>query len=106
MSDIPQRPDARPARRSQGLPAASRDRRPSLVRPGAAPDDPFFRHIVNSMRNGVIAFHRDGRLALMNDEAYRVFGLTPTSADVGRPFADVLRERQAVIRVLASAFEL
>ena len=35
-------------------------------------EDPFFRHIVGSLRNGVIAFHRDGTLALMNDEAYRI----------------------------------
>ena len=26
------------------------------------------------MRNGVLAIHRDGTLALMNDEAYRIFG--------------------------------
>jgi signal transduction histidine kinase len=69
-------------------------------------DDTFFRHIVNSMRNGVIAFRRDGTLALMNDEAYRTFGLTPSPSDLGRPFADVLRERPEIIRVLSGAFEL
>jgi signal transduction histidine kinase len=58
------------------------------------------------MRNGVIAFRRDGTLALMNDEAYRIFGLTPSANDVGRPFADALRERQEIIRVLSGAFEL
>jgi signal transduction histidine kinase len=58
------------------------------------------------MRNGVIAFRRDGTLALMNDEAYRIFGLAPSEGDVGRPFADVLRERQEIIRVLSGAFEL
>ena len=58
------------------------------------------------MRNGVIAFHRDGSLALMNDEAYRIFSLARDANDVGRPFADVLRERPDVIRVLSSAFEL
>jgi hypothetical protein len=30
------------------------------------PEDRFFRHIVSSMRNGVIAFRRDGTLAVMN----------------------------------------
>jgi signal transduction histidine kinase len=70
------------------------------------PDDRFFRHVVSSMRNGVIAFHRDGTLVLMNDEAYRVFGLTRRDDDGGRPFADVLRERPTIIRVLSSAFEL
>ena len=58
------------------------------------------------MRNGVIAFYRDGRLALMNDEAYRMFGLTPSDGDVGRPFADVLRAVPAIVRVLGGAFEL
>jgi signal transduction histidine kinase len=74
--------------------------------PRLTPDDRFFRHIVSSMRNGVIAFRRDGTLALMNDEAYRIFGLRPAPGDMGRPFADVLRERPEVIRVFSSAFEL
>jgi len=59
------------------------------------------------MRNGVIAFRRDGTIALMNDEAYRVFGLTRSpNGDLGRPFAEVLKEWPAVIRVMSSAFEL
>jgi signal transduction histidine kinase len=49
---------------------------------GATADDRFFRHIVSSMRNGVLAIHRDGTLALMNDDAYRIFSLTKTSEDV------------------------
>ena len=58
------------------------------------------------MRNGVIAFRRDGTLALMNDEAYRIFALTRQPGDIGRALADVLQERPAIIRVLASAFEM
>ena len=58
------------------------------------------------MRNGVIAFRRDGTLALMNDEAYRMFGLTRGADDIGRPFADVLHDRPEVVRVLTGAFEL
>lgn len=58
------------------------------------------------MRNGVIAFRRDGTVALMNDEAYRIFGLTKDAADIGRPLADVLRGRPEVTRVLAASFEL
>jgi nitrogen-specific signal transduction histidine kinase len=77
--------------------------RPPQIAPG---EDPFFRHLVSSMRNGVIAFRRDGTLALMNDEAYRICGVTRRAGDIGRPFADVLHERPAVIRVLAAAFEL
>ena len=101
MPETPSRPDTRAVRRPQATRPLSR------VRPaGLAPEDRFFRHIVSSMRNGVIAFRRDGTLALMNDEAYRIFGLVREADDCGRPFADVLRERPAVIRVLSSAFEL
>ena len=74
--------------------------------PGLAPEDPFFRHIVNSMRNGVIAIHRDGTLALMNDEAYKIFSLSRKPGDVGRPFGDVLGARPDIARVLSGAFEL
>jgi sensor histidine kinase regulating citrate/malate metabolism len=35
------------------------------------------------MRNAVIAVHRDGTLALANDEAYRIFSLTPQPTDIG-----------------------
>jgi signal transduction histidine kinase len=58
------------------------------------------------MRNGVIAIHRDGRLALANDEAYRIFALTRTPGDLGRPFGDVFRSRPDLTRVLSAAFEL
>jgi PAS domain S-box-containing protein len=76
------------------------------VSPLRTTEDPFFRHIVGSLRNGVIAFHRDGTLALMNDEAYRIFGLTRRAGDIGRPFTEVLQPRPAVIRVLSGAFEM
>jgi signal transduction histidine kinase len=104
MSDTPQRPGFRPARRpARPAPSSEPARRP---RPVAEADDVFFRHLVKSMRNGVLAFHRDGRLALMNDEAYRIFGITRRDGDVGRSYAEVLRERPAAIRVLTGAFEL
>jgi len=69
-------------------------------------DDRFFRHIVNSMRNGVIAIRRDGTVALMNDEAYRIFGLVRDAHDIGTPFTEVLRDRPDGARALAAAFEL
>src|SRR5215217_2544839 len=104
MSDTPPRPGFRPARRiPRPAPAPDADRH-LTARPPAAADDAFFRHLVSSMRNGVIAFHRDGKLALMNDEAYRIFGITRAAGDVGRSFSEVLRERPAAIRVLATAF--
>jgi len=58
------------------------------------------------MRNGVIAIRRDGSIALMNDEAYRIFALTRGPEDVGRPFTEVLKGRPDVQRVLAGAFEM
>jgi nitrogen-specific signal transduction histidine kinase len=70
------------------------------------PDDRFFRHIVSSMANGVLAVRRDGTLALMNLEAYRIFALTPDPEDIGCPFADVLGSRADVVRILTAVFEL
>jgi len=106
MPDMPQRPDGRPPRRPTSAPApTNRPERRAALRLTSA-DDTFFRHIVSSMRNGVIAVRRDGTLALMNDEAYRTFDLTPSPDDLGRPFADVLRDRPEIIRVLSGAFEL
>jgi nitrogen-specific signal transduction histidine kinase len=101
MSDTP-RP-SRTARQPGSLkPAVSRRAGPAR----RTEEDPFFRHIIGSLRNGVIAFHRNGTLALMNDEAYRIFALTRRAGDIGRPFTEVLQERPAVIRVLAGAFEM
>jgi len=58
------------------------------------------------MRNGVLAIYRDGTVALMNDEAYRIFSLTRSASDVGRPFSEVFRDRADLIRVLSGAFEM
>lgn len=69
-------------------------------------DDAFFRHIVAGMRNGVLAITRDGRLAIINDEAYRIFGVETRPDDLGQPLMQVLREHPDVVRVLTGAFEL
>jgi signal transduction histidine kinase len=82
--------------------AAVSARRP----PTALPDDRFFRHIVSSFRNGVIAIHRDGTLALINDEACRIFSIASSANHLGRPFTDVFRHRPEVVRMLSGAFEL
>ncbi len=78
-----------------------RDRPSALGDPGGK----FFRQMVISLRNGVLAITRDGRVAAMNDTAYRVLGLRPRPGDVGRPFADVLRPCPEISRLLASAFD-
>jgi len=58
------------------------------------------------MRNGVIAIQRSGALALMNDEAYRIFALTRGDDDIGKPAADLFRQRPELVRVLSAAFEM
>lgn len=79
--------------------------RPAGARAGRL-DDRFFRNLVGSMRNGVIAIHRNGTLALMNDEAYRIFSLPRGANDIGRSFSDVFRERPELVRVLTCTFEM
>ena len=87
---------------AHGLPGETSARAPAAATVG----DRFFRDMVASMRNGVLAVTRDGVIAVMNDEAYRIFGLTPIADDIGRPYADVLRMHPDMVRVIASAFEL
>jgi len=72
----------------------------------AGTTDAFYRHIVAGMRNGVLAITRDAHLALINDEAYRIFSVTAQPDDVGQPIATVLRDHPDVVRVLAGAFDL
>jgi signal transduction histidine kinase len=72
----------------------------------AGTTDAFYRHIVAGMRNGVLAITREARLALINDEAYRIFGVAARPDDVGQPVASVLRDHPDVVRVLAGAFDL
>jgi signal transduction histidine kinase len=100
---MPRRPEGRRVRRS---PAAGVTTVRPVAKRAATPDDRFFRHLVSSMRNGVIAIHRDGTLALMNAEAYRIFSLTRRASDIGRSFGDVFHDRPDLIRVLSGAFEL
>src|SRR4029079_15412730 len=95
----------RRTRKPAATAAPAPDRR-RLPRSGPAPDDRFFRFIVSSTRNGVIAFRRDGTLALMNDEAYRIFGLERSPDDLDKSVADVLRDPREIGRLLTTAFDL
>src|SRR5262249_31336843 len=103
MSPMAKRSDLG-ARRRPGVPTPTPVQ--AVPRRSPAPDDRFFRHIVDSMRNGVIAIRRDGSLALMNDEAYRIFALSRGADDLGRPFTEVLGERPDIVRVLSGSFEM
>jgi signal transduction histidine kinase len=72
---------------------------------GVVPDG-FYKDMVWNLRNGVVAITRDGRVAVMNEIAYRVLGLTPHGRDIGKPFAEVLKDVPDVARIVAGAFEL
>jgi PAS domain S-box-containing protein len=93
-------------RRSPARPVARRRTVATKTATPTTTDDRFFRHLVRSMRNGVITIHRDGTLALMNDEARRIFGLPQGADDTGRPFGDLFKERPDLVRVLSGAFEM
>jgi signal transduction histidine kinase len=58
------------------------------------------------MRNGVLAVTREGRLALINDEAYRLFEITPHRTDLGRPVGEVLGNHPEIVRLLHAVFDL
>ena len=100
------RPTTDESQRTRRTAKASHSHQPVRSEPIGAPDDRFFRQLVGSMRNGVIAIHRNGTLALMNDEAYRIFALVREDDDVGRPFGETFRARPDLVRVLSGAFEL
>jgi signal transduction histidine kinase len=69
-------------------------------------DDMFLRHMVAGMRNGVLAFTRDGRLTLINREAYNIFDIAPQLHDLGRPITEVLQAHHEVVRVLNTVFDV
>jgi PAS domain S-box-containing protein len=81
-------------------------RSPAALHPALAHDDAFFRHIVSGLRNGVLAITRDGTLALINDEACRIFGVTSAADNLGKPVAEVLRAHPDIVRVLNTVFDL
>jgi signal transduction histidine kinase len=72
---------------------------------GVVPDG-FYKDMVWNLRNGVVAITRDGRVAVMNEIAYRVLGLKPRASDIGRHFSEVLRDVPDVVRIIAGAFEI
>jgi signal transduction histidine kinase len=104
-------PKARGAERrsaSRPTPAskkAGRSRSARASEPAVA-TDVFYKDLVWNLRNGVVAVTKDGRVAVMNENAYRILGLKPKPSDIGRPFTYVLRDQPDVSRIVAGAFEL
>jgi two-component system sensor histidine kinase AtoS len=62
--------------------------------------------MVANMRNGVLAINRSGQLVLINDEAYRIFGLPSDLDYLGQPYGDVFSSHPDIVRVLGGAFEM
>ena len=96
------------ARRGSRGPVSPRPKsRPSPASPKSdGVPDGFYRDLVWNLRNGVLAVTRDGRVAVMNDVAYRILGLAPRTSDIGLPFTQVLKGRPDVSRIVAGAFDL
>ena len=85
--------------------AATKPRKlPAAPDAPASPED-FYRDLVWNLQNGLLAVTRDGRIAVMNEVAYRIFGLQPTPTDIGRHHSEVLREVPDVSRIVSGAFE-
>ena len=77
----------------------------ALSAPPAVPQS-FYHDLVWNLRNGVLAVTESGQIAVMNDVAYRIFGLAPRESDIGRPYSEVLKDLPDVMRIVAGAFEL
>jgi signal transduction histidine kinase len=60
---------------------------------------------VTSLRNGVIAVSRDGRVAAINAPAYRILDLEPSRTDAGRPISELLASEPELARTLTRAAE-
>jgi PAS domain S-box-containing protein len=98
------------ARPTSSVKVNSADRRVARIEAPRRPaedvlSDRFFRHLVFNLRTGVLAITRDGRIAAMNDIAYRVLGLSARPGDIGRPFAEVLQDCPEVARILQQGFD-
>ena len=64
----------------------------------------FYRNVVHSLRNGVVAIWRDGSIAVINDAAYRILGLDADAGHIGRSYHDVLGSGHDLADVLSLAF--
>ncbi len=67
--------------------------------------DRFFRDMVSSMRNGVIAIARDGTVAVLNEVACRALNIPVRPSNLGGHYTDVLQSAPEIVRILSTAFE-
>ncbi|HEY8550395.1 MAG TPA: ATP-binding protein, partial [Vicinamibacterales bacterium] len=72
--------------------------------PGTS-SDRFFRNMVGSMRNGVIAITREGHVAVMNDVACHALNIPIRPSNIGGHYTDVLHGAPEIVRILSTAFE-
>ena len=68
--------------------------------------DIFYRELVQSMRNGVLAIRRDGTVAVINEVAYRTLGLARDARCVGRHYEECLGPRHPFSEAFALAFDM
>jgi signal transduction histidine kinase len=98
------------ARRSQrpGHTAASEAQRSrqKISKEDGVATNAFYHDLVWNLRNGVLAVTRDGRVAVMNDVAYRILGLKSRPSDIGRPYTELLKHEHDISRIISGAFEL
>src|SRR5262249_2343453 len=74
------------------------------VGPSPVPDR-FFRDMVTSMRNGVIAVTCDGHVAVLNAIACQVLNVPVRASNLGSHYTAVLQSAPEIVRIFGTAFE-
>jgi signal transduction histidine kinase len=108
MTDRPER-RGRASSPGRARASADGDQAPVAAANQALPSpvtDRFFRQLVLSMRNGVLAIGRDGRLVVLNEVAARILDLEAGLTQLGLPYTEVLAGQPDILRVLSAAFDL
>src|SRR4051812_23080941 len=102
------KPAASARRPRKSVSGAGRSSAGSVSVPPDAPLAPetFYRDLVWNLRNGVVAVTAEGRVAVMNEVAYRILGMAPRTTDIGRHYSDVLKHEPDITRMVTGAFEL
>jgi len=92
--------------RGRRLTILKRDYNSEIVMP-KSPDSRFFRDMVASMRNGVLAVDREGMVVFINEEARRILDLPePVLKGGGQHYGVLLHDHPDLIRLFASAFDV